>query len=151
MNNEPEKGYSGRLWSGSARPEEKIVPLKQPATEARHHSFSDPNDRQYAAFEIRDRADRLHIMCATRPSRFPNYGYLLDIVYDDRLQSGFTLIYTFMIVEVFGRHLAPVVHAISYGNCERIREFSAKLYDAPAMDEPFIDTIRVTAADERKH
>ena len=58
-------------------------------------------------------------------------------------------LYTFMIVEVTGRNLEPVVHAISYGNCGCIREFHPKLYDRPAPGEPVIETIHITAADEK--
>lgn len=36
-----------------------------------------------------------------------------------------------MLVEVTGNHLGPIVHAINYGNCERINEYHAKLYDRP--------------------
>jgi hypothetical protein len=101
------------------------------------------------AFELRDRAERLHIVRGAGPSRFPNYNYLLDISYDHHLQSAFTLIYTFMIVEVTGWNLWPIVHAISFGNCERIREFHPKLYDVPESGEPIIEKIQITAVDEK--
>jgi hypothetical protein len=51
-----------------------------------------------------------------------------------------------MLVEVIGNHLGAVVHAINYGNCERICEVHAKFYDRPAPDQPIIEAIKVTAA-----
>jgi hypothetical protein len=51
-----------------------------------------------------------------------------------------------MLVEVTGNHLGAVVHAINYGNCERINEYHVKLYDRSAPDQPIIEAIRVTAA-----
>jgi len=147
-------GFAERLWGGGEEgpaAQEKVLPLKSPA-EARPAARPSgaPDDRAYAAFEIRERAERLHIVRATGPSRFPNYNYLLDISFDHHLQSAFTLIYTFMVVEVTGWNLEPIVHAISYGNCERIREFNAKLYDAPAKGEPLIEKIHIVAVDEKE-
>ena len=152
MNNDAERGGIGRLWSGGAqarapRPEEKVLPLKPEPWQAPAPGPLD--ERAYVAHEVRERAERLHIMRAAGPSRFPSYGYLLDISFDHHLQSAFTLVYTFMLVEVTGRNLAPVVHAISFGTCERIREFHPKLYDPPGISEPLIQAIAITAADER--
>lgn len=157
MSRDAEKGgFAERLWSGGGRekgqpPEEKVLPLKPPA-ELRHPSapaYQQDNDRAYVPFELRDRAERLHIVRGAAPSRFPNYNYLLDISFDHHLQSAFTLIYTFMIVEVTGRNLGPIVHAINFGNCERIREFHPKLYAPPVQGEPLIEKIQITAADEK--
>ena len=137
-------GFGDRLWGGARERErepqtdDKVVPLKRPA-----------GDRAYLAFETSDRAERMNIMRAAAPSRFPSYSYLLDISFDHHLQSAFTLIYTFMIVEVTGRNLEPVVHAIGMGKCERIREYHAKLHDRPAEGEPLIEKISITAADEK--
>jgi hypothetical protein len=136
-----------RLWSGGRerdqwpqvepQADEKVVPLGRPAM---------ASDRTYTAFEVRERAERMHIHCATQPSRFPSYNYLLDIIYDHDFDSIFTLIYSFMTVEVTGKHLAPIVHAINFGTCERIREYHSKLYDPPAKDAPIIQAIKITAA-----
>jgi hypothetical protein len=38
------------------------------------------------------------------------------------------------------------VHAINYGNCERIDEYHRKLHDPPALDSPVIEAIKITAA-----
>jgi hypothetical protein len=141
-------GFAGRLW-GRGEPEivshrdEKV----QPPPFGRR-SAAAPG-RAYVAFEVREHADRLHVVRAAGPSRFPSYSYLLDISFDHHLQSAFTLIYTFMIVEVTGSNLGPVVDAISLGNCERIREYHPKTYDAPAQGEPLIEKIQITVADEK--
>lgn len=148
-------GFAGRLWGGGRERErdpqtdEKVLPLKAPADVRPAARPAEPHDRAYVAFDLRDHAERLHIMRGAGPSRFPGYNYLLDISFDHHLQSAFTLIYTFMIVEVTGCDLGPVVHAISFGNCERIREYHPKLYDPPAPGEPLIDKIHITAADDK--
>jgi len=146
MKREEEKAAgSARLWAGGARDkdrqlEEKVVALPMAGT---------PHNRDYKAFEIRANVSRLHIHRATQPSRFPNYNYLLDIVYDHDFQSLFTLIYSFMAVEVKGHNLGPVVHAISSGSCESIHEFHRKHYDPPSQEDPVIEEITITAADEK--
>jgi hypothetical protein len=123
-----------------------VVPLKTQAPAAKPAA---PDDRGYAAFDTVERADRLHILRSAGPSRRPAYQYLLDISEDQFHQSAFTLIYTFMIVEVTGRNLGPIAHAIGYGSCERIREYHAKLYDPPVPGEPVIEKIAITTADEK--
>jgi hypothetical protein len=152
MNKEAEKsgGFAGRLWgggreAGGSQIDEHVPPHKAPPD----GRSAAPRNRGYVAFETREHAARLHIMRGAGPSRFPNYGYLLDISFDHHLQSAFTLIYTFMIVEVTGSNLGPVVHSISLGNCERIREYHPKVYDPPVQGEPLIEKIQITGADEK--
>jgi hypothetical protein len=150
MTEELDKAGFGRLWSGSTgrekgRREADRQPLPSPADEGDMPLFS--HDRTYAALEFRDNATRLHIQCASLPSRLPAYSYLLDIIYDHDHDSIFTLVYSFMVVEVTGRNLWPIVHAINFGRAERIREFHKKLYDPPASQkDPFIESIKITAA-----
>jgi hypothetical protein len=67
-------------------------------------------------------------------------------MFDHDFQGAFTLMYSFMLVEVTGQNLGEVVHAIYYGNCECIREFHTKLYDRPAKGEPVIESVRIVAA-----
>jgi hypothetical protein len=48
-----------------------------------------------------------------------------------------------------GHRLGPIVHAINYSYCDRIREFHPKLYDRPPKDAPIIEAIRITAASDQ--
>ena len=143
MSSEADRDGIGRLWSeGTAkektnrpeqpRPPDKVVQLRP--------------DRAYVAHEVRDHPQRLHICCATQPSHYPAYSSLLDIIHDHNFDKAFTLVYSFMLVEVTGNHLGAIVHAISYGNCERIGEYHSKLYDRPPASEPIIESITITAA-----
>jgi hypothetical protein len=107
MSNEPERGGIGRLWSAGtardrpARPE----PQQRPADNV----VQLRPDRAYVAHEIRDHAQRLHICCATQPSRYPAYSSLLDIIHDHNFDKAFTLVYSFMLVEVTGNRLGAIV------------------------------------------
>jgi hypothetical protein len=141
MSNDAERTGIGKLWSAGAakekpappqRPADNVVPLRP--------------DRTYVSHEVREHPPRLHICCATQPSHYPAYSSLLDIIHDHNFDKAFTLVYSFMLVEVTGTLLVAVVHAINYGNCERITEYHRKLHDMPAPDSPVIESIKITAA-----
>jgi hypothetical protein len=143
--------FRGKLWSTDAK--EKREPDRAPETPARRADDKvvplprPDDDRTYKAFDTRDRSsERLHIHCATECSRYPNYHHLLDIIFDHNFQEVFTLVYSFMVVEVTGQRLGEVVHAISYGNCECIREYHKKLYDPPAPNTTVIESVTILAA-----
>jgi hypothetical protein len=137
----------GRLWSGGAK--EKREPHRAPEPlDARRGAEEKVlplviGDRVYRAFDIKENPSRLHIRTALQGSFYPSYHYLRDIRFGHDLESIFTLIYTFMTVEVTGEHLAPIVHAIDSEDCKRIYEFHSKLYDPPERGAPIIEGIRI--------
>jgi len=141
-----EEPFGGRLWTGnrtkeSAVPAEKVLPLKAAAIPKPAQG-----DREYKAFETRDHAACIDIKCATGPSHYPAYSSLLNVIYDHHFGKAFTMVYSFMLVEITGSNLSPIVHAISFRNCERITEFHTKLHDRPAQSEPIVESVRITAA-----
>jgi hypothetical protein len=143
VSNEAERKGIGRLWSGDAARGNATRPELQPSTD---NVVQLRPDRAYVAHEVREHPQRLHICCATQPSHYPAYSSLLDIIHDHDFDKAFTLVYSFMLVEVTGNHLGAIVHAISYGNCERINEYHAKFYDQPAANLPIIESVTITAA-----
>jgi hypothetical protein len=133
---------TGRLWG-------RGTPQENPPSPETGRISGGRAPRAYVAYEVREHAQRLHIHCAAQPSHFPVYSCLLDIIYDHDFGKTFTLVYSFMMVEVAGHHLGAVVEAISAGNCERIREYHRKLYDAPDPGAPLIDSVTITVASEK--
>jgi hypothetical protein len=100
--------------------------------------------QKYTAFRLGKRRERLLIDRAAQPMRFPAYHELRDISFDQAQQQGFHLFFQAMTVEVIGKNLWPVVHAISSGRCAAVYEYHAKLYPAPpAKGEPFIESIKL--------
>ena len=144
MSNDADRSGIGRLWSGGGTREK--TPRPEPECISDNVVKSHLDDRAYKAFDVREHPARIHIHCATLPSHYPAYSSLLNIIFDHNFERAFTLVYSFMLVEVTGTHLGAVVHAINYGNCERICEFHSKFYDRPAPDQPIIEGIKVTAA-----
>jgi hypothetical protein len=146
VSNDVERDESnGRLWSRGVAKEK--IPRTEPERINDNVVPLRPDERIYTAFEVREHPARIHINCATLPSHYPAYSSLLNIIFDHSFERAFTLVYSFMLVEVTGNHLGAVVHAINYGNCERINEYHVSLYDnRPATSEPIIEAIKVTAA-----
>lgn len=143
-----------RLWATTRRPreaspDETAAPPKSSAEAPDDLGPVFSKDRVYKAYDIISRAQRLHIIRATRMARRPAYHYLADIVEDRFQHSSFALIYPTMIVKATGRNLGPVMDAIGAGTCGRIREYHAKLYDPPRPGEPVIEEITIIAADEQ--
>ncbi len=143
MSSDAEKSGIGKLWSGGTAKDKLTRPESQPQID---NVVRLRPDRAYVAHEVREHPQRLHICCATQPSHYPAYSSLLNIIHDHDFDKAFTLVYSFMLVEVTGTHLGAVVHAISYGNCERINEYHAKHYDRPAANDPIIESVTITAA-----
>src|SRR5580658_442381 len=139
MNNEADREGIGKLWGGG-------TPRGKPVRRGAENVVQLRPDRAYVAHEVRqEHPQRMHICCATQPSHYPAYSSLLNIIHDHNFDRAFTLVYSFMLVEVTGIHLGAIVHAINYGNCERINEYHAKLYDRSAPTEPIIESVTITA------
>ena len=103
---------------------------------------------EYAAFDAKDRVDRLKIRRTNDPTRSPGYAYLLDVVYDGSYGTNFVLVYTFLMVLVRGRNLQPVILALEMGTAEFIQEFDADRWQKPADGKlPFIESIEVVVQD----
>jgi len=76
--------------------------------------------------------------------------HLADIRFDHDHETYFTLIYNFMVVQVSGQHLAPIVHAINAEVCASIHEYHAKLYDPPAKGTPVIEKIKIITGEREE-
>ena len=106
MSNETERSKPGRLWSEST-PREKPIRPEPPRTSENVVPLRP--DHTYKAFEVREHPAALHILCATQPSHYPSYSSLLNIIFDHDFDKAFTLVYSFMLVEVTGSHLGADV------------------------------------------
>ena len=140
----------GKLWGGAKEKREPARALG-PQEQRRGGEKVVPlhiGDRVYQAFELKDNAKRLHIRTALQGSFYPSYHYLRDMRFGHDLESIFTLIYTFMTVEVTGERLAPIVHAIASEDCKCIHEFHPRLYDPPERGAPIIEKILILSEED---
>lgn len=98
--------------------------------------------QEYAAFDVKDKVDRLSIRKADGQARIPSYGYLLDIAHDEP-GTSVMLYYSYMLmVLVVGRNLKPVIMAIQMGTAEFIQEYDPARWPKPKDEKaPFIESI----------
>lgn len=107
-------------------------------------SGAERESEAYAAFDAKDKVDRLRIRRVMDPTRSPGYAYLLDVVYDGPYGTNFVLVYTFMMVLVRGRNLQTVIAALEGGMADFIQEFDADRWETPKDPAaPFIESIEV--------
>jgi hypothetical protein len=99
--------------------------------------------KTYEAFDKRGRpSPYLEIRCVVQPSQAPQSRYLMDVVYSTDFDDGFTLLFSFLAVEVRGKNLADIRRAIQLGACEFIQEYHENEFAAPGKNEPVIESIR---------
>lgn len=66
----------------------------------------------------------------------------MAVVFSSDYDEAFTLIYSFMAVEIKGKHLREIRRSIQNSRCEFIQEFHANEFAPLAKGEPVIESIR---------
>ncbi|HEX6479363.1 MAG TPA: hypothetical protein VF043_11005 [Ktedonobacteraceae bacterium] len=77
-----------------------------------------------------------------QPSQSPQSRFFMAAVFSADYDDAFTLLYSFMAVEVKGRNLKEVRRAIQVGRCEFIQEYNENEFLKPGKDSPVIESIR---------
>jgi len=103
-----------------------------------------PKDsEEYVAYAGKDRVERLRIRRALAPTRAPRYLHLQDMSYDGDYGTNFVLVYDFMLVLVRGKNLQALISALESSAVDFIQEFHPDLWEKPADDAPFIESIEI--------
>ncbi|GHO54168.1 hypothetical protein [Ktedonobacter robiniae] len=63
-------------------------------------------------------------------------------VFSADYDKAFTLIYSFMAVEIKGRNLKEIRHAMQTGRCEFIQEYHENEFAQPAKGAAIIESVR---------
>lgn len=58
------------------------------------------------------------ILCVSQPSQSPQSRFFLTAVFSADFEEAFTLLYSFMAVEIKDKHLKEVRQAVQNGRCE---------------------------------
>ena len=66
----------------------------------------------------------------------------MAIVFSADYEEAFTMIFSFMAVEIRGRNLREVRRAIQSGRCEFIQEYNEEEFQKPGHDAPVIESIK---------
>ncbi len=105
--------------------------------------------KPYEAYDNKGRPfPYTEILCAGQPSQSPQSRFFLAAVFSADYEDAFTLIYSFMAVEIKGKRLKPVRQAVQSGRCEFIQEFDESEFLPPAKDAPVIESIRFIAGEK---
>jgi hypothetical protein len=129
----------------------KAQPAAPPraAGDSRKPAQASTAKKTYEAFDKRGRpSPYLEIRCVLQPSQALQSRYLMDVVYSADFDDGFTLLYSFMAVEVRGANLKEVRRAIQSGQCEFIQEFHDNEFAQPQQTEPVITSVNFITGDK---
>ncbi len=88
------------------------------------------------------------ILCVSQPSQSPQTRFFLAAVFSADFDEAVTLLYSFMAVEIKGRHLKEVRQAIQNGRCGFIQEYDKDKFLPPAENAPVIESIRFIAGEK---
>jgi hypothetical protein len=103
-------------------------------------------------YEAYDNKGRLfpytEILCVSQPSQSPQSRFFLAAVFSADFDDSFTLLYSFMAVEIKGKNLKGARQAIQNGRCEFIQEYDETEFLPPAKGEPVIESIRFIAGEK---
>lgn len=69
-------------------------------------------------------------------------------VFSADYDEAFTLLYSFMAVEIRGRNLKEIRRAIQSGKCEFIQEYDEAEFLPPLRNAPVIESIRLITGDK---
>lgn len=88
------------------------------------------------------------IRCVMQPSQSPQSRFFMAAIFSSDFDNAFTLIYSFMAVEVKGKNLKEIRRAIQNGRCEFIQEFHEEEFQMPGKNEPVIESIKFVAGEK---
>ena len=99
--------------------------------------------RPYEAYDKRGKpCPYTEILCIAQPSQSPQSRFFLAAVFSADFDDAFTLLYSFMAVEIRGRNLKEVRQAVQNGRCEFIQEYHENEFLPPPKGEPVIESVR---------
>ena len=105
----------------------------------------------YEAFKVGSAVtERLEIRRVLGVWHSPAYRYLMDILYNGRFGTSFVLLYSFMAVEVTGKSMQPIIHAIQSGTCAFLQDFHPNEFVSPQPGTPMITGIRMVVKESEK-
>lgn len=120
-----------------------------PAKAASSTAANNTGKRPYEAYDtISKTFPYMEIRCLLQPSQSVQSRFLMAVVFSADFDETFTLIYSFMAVEVRGRNLREIRRAIQNGRCEFIQEYHANEFLPPGKDAPVIESIQFIAGEK---
>lgn len=88
------------------------------------------------------------IRCVMQPSQSLQSRFFMAAIFSSDFDDAFTLVYSFVAVEVKGKNLKEIGRAIQNGRCEFIQEFHEEEFQRPGKDAPVIESIKFVAGEK---
>jgi hypothetical protein len=88
------------------------------------------------------------IRCVMQPSQSPQTRFFLAAVFSTDYDEAFTLIYSFLAIEIRGKNLTAVRRAIQNGRCEFIQEYHENEFEQPGRNAPVIESIKFITSEK---
>ena len=86
----------------------------------------------------------LRIVVGPELEHSPSNTMLLNVTSDGTKGTYFIIVYSILAVEVHGRNLEKIVHAIRRRSADFIQQYHAALWPEPAdQNAPFISSIKI--------
>src|SRR5579885_2540211 len=102
--------------------------------------------RPYAAYDTSGKlCPYMEFRCVTQSSQS---RFFMASVFSTDFDDGFTLLYSFIVVEVRGKNLKDVRRAIQQGRCEFIQEYHENEFLPPRKGEPVIESVKFITGDK---
>lgn len=99
--------------------------------------------RTYEAFDKMGKpSSYMEIRCVTQPSQSLQSRFFMAAIFNSDFDDAFTMVYSFMAVEVRGCNLKEIRRAIQNNRCEFIQEYHDKEFLTPGKNEPVIESIK---------
>lgn len=119
------------------------------ARAAKRNTGASTGKKSYEAYDKNGRpCPYTEILCISQPSQSPQSRFFLTAVFSADFDDAFTLLYSFMAVEIKGKHLKEVRQAVQNGRCKFIQEYNEGEFLPPARGVPVIESIRFVAGDK---
>ena len=125
--------------------------MSDPLAQFRQQTKTPPRTgkKPYEAYDKKGRpSPYTEVLCISQPSQSPQSRFFLAAVFSADFEDSFTLIYSFMAVEIKGKHLKEVRQAVQSGRCEFIQEYDESEYLPPAKGEPVVESVRFVAGEK---
>lgn len=116
--------------------QEQAAAVNQPRTGKKPYEAYDKSGKPCPYTEI---------LSVSQPSHYQQARFLLDAIFSAGFDDAITLLYSFMTVEIKGRHLKEVWQAVHNGRCGFLQEYDENEFLPPAKNAPVIESIHFIA------
>jgi hypothetical protein len=130
------------MGTGTQEVLQNLLDGRRPAREPARHSGG---KLVYEAFNPKDKTKVLEIRTAQGIHHAPAYAYLLNVISDGERGLEISLLFSFMAVDIKGKHLQALARALIKRESAFIQEYDGGKFAPPEPGGAVIESIAITA------